>query len=189
MRILRASLSRSLVLKYVAITALPLFFLLFRPVVSWTVLLLGERVLLRTLPVDPRDFLKGDYVILDYEIAHFPTNSPEEEFPSGRRALDGETLYVSLVLDGAGVASVDRVSAERPSEGLYLEGSLRSSWRGNFSVDYGLGAYYVREGTGRGIEETISAGEVLADVRVFRGRGVIRTLELPKERAEEGSAD
>jgi hypothetical protein len=36
----------------------------------------------------------------------------------------------------------------------------------------------VPEGTGREIESAINSGSVLADVRVLRGRGVIKKLEV-----------
>ena len=31
----------------------------------------GHKLMLKTVPVDPRDLLRGDYVILDYEISNF----------------------------------------------------------------------------------------------------------------------
>jgi uncharacterized membrane-anchored protein len=53
---------------------------------------------------------------------------------------------------------------------------------GTSTVDYGLGVYYVPEGTGREIEDALrdSKVKVLADVRILRGRGVIKKLEIVK---------
>ncbi|MDR1376365.1 MAG: GDYXXLXY domain-containing protein [Synergistaceae bacterium] len=176
-RFLKSILFKSILLKYIAVAALPLAVLLFQPAVNFTVLTFGERVLLETRPVDPRDFLRGDYVILDYVIADFPDELfSEEDF--SEEEIYGEnhretTVYVTLTLDGKGVASVSKASFSRPKEGLYLQGWRK--WRG---VDYGLGVYYVPEGAGRGIEETMNdpKAKVLADVRVLRGRGVIKGL-------------
>jgi uncharacterized membrane-anchored protein len=53
---------------------------------------------------------------------------------------------------------------------------IRAWW--NYNCDYGLGVYYVPEGTGRALEEAIRDGDVFADVRVLMGRGVIKKLEV-----------
>jgi uncharacterized membrane-anchored protein len=58
---------------------------------------------------------------------------------------------------------------------------LSRRWRGTATVDYGLGVYYVPEGTGRELEEAISESSVFADVRVLMGRGVIKKLEIKKQ--------
>src|SRR5437867_3948101 len=34
-------------------------------------LVLGERVKLKVVPVDPRDFFRGDYVVLSYDFSRF----------------------------------------------------------------------------------------------------------------------
>jgi len=41
-------------------------------------LLTGKEVLLKTVPVDPRYFLRGDYVILNYEIAQISNENIRE---------------------------------------------------------------------------------------------------------------
>jgi uncharacterized membrane-anchored protein len=35
----------------------------------------GEEVLLKTLPVDPRDLFRGDYVILRYDVSRVDTTA------------------------------------------------------------------------------------------------------------------
>ena len=40
-------------------------------------LLTGETILLRVAPVDPRDFFRGDYVILSYEFSRTPRDEIE----------------------------------------------------------------------------------------------------------------
>jgi uncharacterized membrane-anchored protein len=176
---------RSTLLKYVAIAILPLAVLLSQPAVNFAVLTFGARVLLETRPIDPRDFLRGDYVTLDYAIADIPGELfpqedvyEEREFYGGR----GKTIYAALALNDAGIASVSGASFSRPQSGLYIEGrhDLRSWQRGR--VDYGLGVYYVPEGTGLEIENALGDPnvKVLADVRILRGRGAIKKLEIVK---------
>jgi uncharacterized membrane-anchored protein len=173
-------LGKSLALKYIAIAVLPLGVLLWQPAVNFTALTLGERVLLRTRPLDPRDFLRGDYVTLDYDISNIPEElMPEEVLPDEEfEGVFQRDLYVTLKLDEDGIGSVSGVSLARPSGGLYLEGNLYWRW-GSYNVRYGLGVYYVPEGTGREIEDAVRKGDVLADVRIFRGRGVLKNLEIP----------
>ena len=169
---------RSTLFKYAAIAILPLAVLLSQPAVNFAVLTFGARVLLETRPIDPRDFLRGDYVTLDYAIADIPDEIFPQEDAGGKT---GKVLYATLALDDAGIASVSGVSFSRPQSGLYIKGRRNWDWRGK-SVDYGLGVYYVPEGTGLEIENALrdSKVKVLADVRVIRGRGVIKKLEIVK---------
>ena len=41
-----------------------------------TVLASGRTILLETVPVDPRDLLRGDYVLLRYKISDVPLMKP-----------------------------------------------------------------------------------------------------------------
>ena len=167
------SLRGNLLAKYLLIAALPLAVLLFTPVSNYVVLLLGERVLLETLPFDPRDILRGDYVRLEYEIDTIDADLVPAEFDEDA----DEYAYVSLSVDGRGVGRVLGVSRWRPGQGPYLKARLNSYWK-RYDADYNLGVYYVPEGTGRALEDAIRDKRVLADVRILRGRGVIKTLEI-----------
>jgi uncharacterized membrane-anchored protein len=172
----RTIIFKSRALKYAAIALLPLVALTFTPMVKFAVLTFGERALLETRPVDPRELLRGDYVTLDYKISDIPREllSKDEFSPSN------EYVYVTLSLDGAGVASVADASLSRPSKGLYIRGRFHNSmvWS-DYSIDYGLGVYYVPEGTGKELERLIREnGKVFADVRILRGHGVIKKLEI-----------
>jgi uncharacterized membrane-anchored protein len=112
----------------------------------------GKVVLLEALRVDPRDLLRGDYVILNYKISDVAldlfspalTNAP----------APGEAVYVTLEPRGqfheVVLASTNRIT---PAEGqVVLKGHSRSWWSGaakkTVHVEYGLERYYVREGTG-----------------------------------------
>ena len=167
-------LKESLTAKYLAIAVLPLLVLLYTPMSNYVVLHFGEKVLLETRPIDPRDILRGDYVRLEYEIQDIPEEMIPEEFEYSNR--DSDVVYISLVRDREGIASVLGVSMGRPSGGTYLKANLRPYWRNR--ADYNLGVYYVPEGTGRALEDAIRDNRVLADVRVLRGRGVIKKLEV-----------
>lgn len=113
----------------------------------------GTAILLETRPVDPRDLLRGDFVILNYKISDVATNlfSP----PFTRPLANGETVYVALAQRGE-FHEVVRASVARLDAGkdeVVLKGRSRRSWngaqRGTVHVTYGLEQYYVREGTGQ----------------------------------------
>ncbi|MBE0543596.1 MAG: GDYXXLXY domain-containing protein [Verrucomicrobia bacterium] len=112
----------------------------------------GAVILLETRPVDPRDLLRGDYVILNYKISTIPTNqfSP----PAGILTY-GQTVWVALA-PHVEFHEVTRASLERfdPGEGEILVRGRMGWWAGGrdaereVRVEYGLERYYVREGTG-----------------------------------------
>jgi uncharacterized membrane-anchored protein len=180
-------LSENIPVRYAAIAALPLFILLWTPIVNFTALFAGESVLLETRPVDPTDFLRGDYVILSYEISDIPDDLVPPEISDGRGFSDKRTVYVSLEKDSDGIGRLKGVSASRPGGGLYLKGSLGGYWNSSIAYD-GINAYYVPEGTGRDIERRINDSDVLVDLRVLRGHAVIKGLVFT-EKDDDGAQD
>lgn len=113
----------------------------------------GTAILLETRPVDPRDLLRGDFVILNYKISDVATNFFLP--PLARPLENGETVYVALAPRGefheVVRASVARLDASKNE--VLLKGRSRWSWNGaqqaTVHVTYGLEQYYVREGTGQ----------------------------------------
>jgi uncharacterized membrane-anchored protein len=115
----------------------------------------GTVILLETRPVDPRDLLRGDYVILNYKISTIATNLFSPSLPNPLE--DGRTVWVAVAPQGE-FHEVVRASLERfepgPGEILMRAKSRWRWWSGSQSrasdvgVDYGLERYYVHEGTG-----------------------------------------
>ncbi len=68
----------------------------------------GTEVTLQTRPVDPRDFLRGDYVVLNYEITNLPAGALKDTPSQGR----GTPVFVKLVRKPDGVYAADSVHAE-----------------------------------------------------------------------------
>ncbi|GHS95838.1 hypothetical protein AGMMS50276_12940 [Synergistales bacterium] len=162
------NIKNSVILKFVAIALLPVIAILWPVAVNSFVLVFGEQVMLRTRPVDPRDFLRGDYVRLNYDISNISDISDMSN--TGER---GDIVYVTLKKDGRGVTEMSGVSFTPPQSGLWIEGVL--GYGG--AVDYGISVYYVPEGTGWELEEAIKYSSVLADVRIWRGKAVISELQ------------
>ena len=172
---------KSLEFKYLAIVILPLAAMFHSQIVNFTILAFGEQVLLETIPIDPRDILRGDYVTLGYKISSIDEEmladalvDTDEDFDY--REHSGREIFVTLQKDEIGIGTVKSVSVTRPSDGLYLMGVIRDRWDG---IAYGIGVYYVPEGTGLEIENRIrdmDEAQILVDVRVLRGRPVIKDL-------------
>ena len=113
----------------------------------------GQVILLETARVDPRDLLRGDYLILNYAISDVPTNlfSPRlgQDVPPGTKvfvALEPGTNQFYHVMK----ASTNALAPENGQ--VVLKGATGWFWggpqAGRVHVEYGLERYYVREGTG-----------------------------------------
>lgn len=111
----------------------------------------GRVILLETERVDPRDLLRGDYLILNYKISDVPTNrfSP----PVNRDLSAGTKVYVALESHGEFVAIALASTNPLAPSGNQVLLQATSAWSGRnltnaVHVEYGLERYYVREGTG-----------------------------------------
>ncbi len=81
----------------------------------------GDRILLRTAPVDPRDIFRGDYVSLRYDISTLDLDGlgTKGSFKSN------EKVYVLLERNPEGVFNAVSVSRERPSGKRFIQGRVQ----------------------------------------------------------------
>ncbi|MFZ0828107.1 MAG: GDYXXLXY domain-containing protein [Verrucomicrobiia bacterium] len=136
----------------------------------------GQVILLETARIDPRDLLRGDYLILNYKISDVPTNlfSP----PVMKDLPEGTGIYVSLAPATNQFYVVVKASTNEFIPGadeVMLKG--KGTWRqwnsptNSVHVEYGLERYYVAEGTGN------PAGKLTAQVVVpASGRGQLKEV-------------
>jgi uncharacterized membrane-anchored protein len=116
----------------------------------------GREIVLPIVPVDPRDFFRGEYVRLDYPAARVAL-APADGVPVKRN----EMLYVTLEKTAEGdwrpVETSRTLRREDNPERIVLKArSLRSApvhdrWIGA-TVKYGIESYFVRQGEGRKLE-------------------------------------
>lgn len=120
--------------------------------------MLGARtVRLRVFPVDPRDFFRGDYVVLG-----FGTEDIIRRDIAGPR--DGD-VYVVLETGETGEFFVPvSASRARPESGLYMKGRFRGG--AGSIAEFGCEWFFVREGEGLQWEPAIRNGKVFAEVLV-----------------------
>lgn len=106
-------------------------------------------ILLETAPVDPRDLLRGDFVILSYKVSTL-TNALWN-LPPPHPSKEGFPVFVSLERRGEFHEAV-LLSATRPDplpNRVVIQGKLDRTWGNQQTrVTYGLERYYVKEGTG-----------------------------------------
>jgi uncharacterized membrane-anchored protein len=141
----------------------------------------GSDALLKTAPVDPRDFLRGDYVVLNYEISQVPVASIVGGVPQD----EGEkSLWVRLKPGDDGFSGIVESSFERLPEQpgtVVLRSRPFYSYGPNSAdhirVEYGIERYYVPEGQGTALEKARQSGDVSIAVRVASdGTPQIRSL-------------
>lgn len=112
----------------------------------------GTEIKIKTVPVDPRDFLYGDYVTLGYEIS---TLNPQLWRESANKPSQGEAVYVLLKPSANGLYEATGIYRSKPNMQAgeaVLKGTVDYSWDDLLRIEYGLERYYVPEGTGKELE-------------------------------------
>lgn len=149
----------------------------------------GAEILLKTAPVDPRDLLRGDYVILSYGISEVPVDRIVGEMPA---AGVSEPLHVAVRAGADGFATVVAASfaplAPPQAGDVVLVSDPVSVYEGatTLNVTYGIESYYVPEGEGRALEEARGTEALSVAVRVSAdGEPQIRALYLDGQQAYE----
>jgi uncharacterized membrane-anchored protein len=141
----------------------------------------GAEVVLKTAPVDPRDFLRGDYVVLNYEISSVPVSSVIGGVPA---EAGEQTLWVRLKKQPDGFWSVAESSFQAMpaadgsvvirSQPFYSYGPAGGE---SIRVEYGIERYYVPEGQGKPLEDARKEGDVSIAAKVSAdGTAQIRSL-------------
>jgi uncharacterized membrane-anchored protein len=145
----------------------------------------GAEVTLQARPVDPRDFLRGDYVVLGYDITQLQAG-PLQNQPSGARtplvyvkiAPNRDGVYEALSVHAVPVAVA---SPEALIRGRIVYGASCGSKRDTFceklTVRYNLESYFVPEGEGRKLEDIRNKGKLSVVAAVLpSGRAAIKRL-------------
>jgi len=159
----------------------------------------GTEVVLKTMPVDPRDLFRGDYVVLNYEISTLDLDEVPAEDPYFNY---NDRIYLALALeDGYGVPK--KVYRNPPDDELYIKGTVKEliyDWGEDengliteeshikeIRVEYGIESYFVPEGRGIEIESQQWTGEKGVGVKVVvdkYGNAVIKGLLIGGQEVE-----
>jgi uncharacterized membrane-anchored protein len=147
----------------------------------------GDDVMLQTRPVDPRDFLRGDYVVLDYEITNLPAGALKDAPSRGRGTAvfvklapkaDGFHQAVSVHLESVPVAGGELVIRGRAIGGATC-GATHRVFCERLQIHYGIERYFVPQDEGKEIERARDQGKVSVVAAVTpAGRAAIKRLLL-----------
>jgi len=120
----------------------------------------GRKVLLKTVPVDPRDIFRGDYARLRYDISSLDLDSLgcKESFGSGSK------VFVSLKKNEKGVFEPSAVSSKMPVGGIFIAGKSKYGQRTNSKWEVSLKA---EDGTVRTFHPQWFYGMTKGDSAVF----------------------
>lgn len=158
---------------------------------------IGQRYLLLCEPVDPRDLLRGDYVILRYGFQNLskgqyqalmrewkedhPTDakavqelehtSDQAEFIARRvyeQLIPKDTLvFIPLTKGPDGLAVFGQPTFREPRSGAYLRARNGRGNWGQGDLRAGIESFYVEEGTGHKWEKFRNEGRLLAEIGVL----------------------
>lgn len=150
----------------------------------------GTEVTLQTQPVDPRDLLRGDYVVLRYEISQLPAGALAGQPTAARNPV----VFVKLAPNANGLyeavsvhaAPVTVMAPEILIRGRLAYGASCDSPRRTFcdklTIKYGLESYFVPEGEGRKLEQARNQQKLRVVAAVLpSGRAAIKRLLLDGE--------
>lgn len=150
------------------------------------------RVTLHAYPVDPRDLLRGDYVILNYaftrpNVASNVSDAFQKDFEELLKAsTSGDKVYLVLETDEEMNATPLRFERKKPKEGLFLRGKIYADYRQrNAEVLFGIERYYIPEGTGRELEQARNRGQLMVEVAVHPEKGKALITDVFVEEGEE----
>lgn len=148
----------------------------------------GREVTLQTQPVDPRDLLRGDYVVLRYDISQLPAGALAGKTAETRNpnvfvklAPNANGLYeaVSVAAEPVTVTAPEILIRGRVS---YSCGSTSRTFCDKLQIKYGLESYFVPEGEGRKLEQARNQQKLRVVAAVLpSGRAAIKRLLLDGE--------
>jgi uncharacterized membrane-anchored protein len=151
----------------------------------------GTEVTLQTQPVDPRDLLRGDYIVLRYDISQVPAG-PLTGQPTAER---NPVVFVKLAPNANGLYETVSVHAEPvpvTAPNILIRGhvassggacgSTRRTFCDKLQIKYGLENYFVPEGEGKKLEQARNQQKLCVVAAVLpSGRAAIKRLLLDGE--------
>ena len=150
----------------------------------------GTEVTLQTRPVDPRDFLRGDYVVLNYDISQLPAGPLQDEPASARNPIvfvklapnrDGLYEAISVHADAVAVKSPEVLIRGRVAYGATC-GPRARAFCDKLQVRYNLESYFIPEGEGRKLEQVRNQRKLTVVAAIMpSGRAAIKRLLVDGE--------
>ena len=147
----------------------------------------GTEVKLQTRPIDPRDLLRGDYVVLGYDISTVASGALFKQPSSSRHPV----VYVKLAPKPDGLyeaLSVHTAVVPVTSPEVLIRGTVAygascepdgQSFCDKLQIRYNLEKYFVPEGEGKKLEDARNQRKLTIVAAVLpSGRAAIKRLLL-----------
>ncbi len=131
----------------------------------------GREVRVATLPVDPRDLFRGQYVRLNYGFSRLPI--PDMELPRG-----GDDVYVPLEREGD-LWRAGRAQLRPPTRPPFLHGTILRVAGGEMVVRYGIEAWFAPLDDALRLEADLRDGGVARLKVTADGRAALVAVEAP----------
>ncbi len=143
--------------KYIIAITIQIMIILFIIIFKYSILSGGTEVILKIRPVDPRDFLRGDYVTFQYDISSLPY------YLALSPINNQDTVYVELY-NMRSSWSATKIHKNHPKDGkIYIKAKVISGGndRNNSNLNpryrdysqieliYGIEQYFIPEGKGK----------------------------------------
>lgn len=137
----------------------------------------GKTVFLETVPVDPRDFLRGDYVILRYKISTIALQQIQSEKSYYGQ---GEKVYVKLEpRERFWGATALKTKKPISDNAVYMKARVKYCYDKKLELNYGIESYFVPEGEGKNIEKNMRGNKSSVEVEVLvdtSGNAIIKKV-------------
>ena len=139
----------------------------------------GREIVLKTVPVDPRDMFRGEYVILNYDISMVSAANAQGGISDVDYFRRNQTAYAYLIED-AGVYKLTALKTKPPQSGLFLRGRIMNQDGGQvYRVEYGIESFFLPEGQGKVYEEARNSNRLYAVLSVSpHGVAMLKRLEI-----------
>lgn len=157
-------------------------------------------IILPAEPVDPRDLLQGDYVVLTYPFSDLNCSETECDFAEtpiqnslrkilAEAQIKDEIFVIFAETENKRVRVTDFTTTKPSANELFLRGKIKNLAAHQLSLDFGLSKYFVPEGQGRDLELARNQNNLEVEVALHpqSGQGLIvgilvngQTYEFPQ---------
>ena len=138
----------------------------------------GQEVRVKTTPVDPRSWFRGNYARLNYDFSRLPTAA----FGDSKPERSGEVVYVTMV-EKDGLYEATSASLTRPDSGVFLRARVTHAGDPTIRLRYGIEAWFAPKEQALELEKRLRRVGAIATLMVSdSGRAALRAIEPPKVR-------
>jgi uncharacterized membrane-anchored protein len=141
----------------------------------------GRRIVVKAVPIDPRDLFRGDYVTLSYPFSRIERSRIQDAL--GDMNLRGVKVYVKIKQAAGQDTEWQAVAVQRrPFGQLAQDEAMLAAEIGDYSTQtldlvYGCESFYVPEGEGKPIERSLREHKVTVELSVA-SHGEVQPVKL-----------